>query len=176
MTHKRLLLCSAALSVAVLFGGIKAVSAASGRFPRSIYPPAVSAASGGALTRCPNGSGVGAFPAALRADVRRIALTYAQVNQATDMRNSDPAWWPQIRRMWKSPSPSQRGVAVRKIEPASHSPYAAIVRRSCGASVLRLSIAATAVPRAQTGKSCAACAITLFFLDRRDHLLIYYVH
>lgn len=177
MNHRVRLLLSVVPAAIALGAASWAAGAIGTVFPPSVYPPSMTAAHNGALGRCPSESGVEAFAPALRAHVRPIVATYGRVDEQTDLKNSDRAWWPQVTKLWKLHRGRNTSTLVRKIEPASKSPYALIVRHSCGSNVLGRSLAVTAIPPpAPYAKPCSACAITVFFLERRGHPLIYYVH
>ena len=157
-------------------GAVGVASAApADRFPAAVYPPPV-ASRGGALGACPNPAGLERFdPAATKLAVR-IAGGYDHTSLAVDLRNSDRAWWPQVRRMWRSGKPGQ-GVDSQVVEGSQPGPniaFAVIVRYACGSTLLAKSLTVGIGPRYRHG--CDACVSSLFFVDRRGRALIYYLY
>ena len=91
------------------------------------------------------------------------------------MRDSDRAWWPQVRALWRTGKPA-KGVENQIVDgfaPLDRSGYDVIVRASCGRSLVSLSLMVTVGPR---NTRCDACRSHLWFVDRRDHPLLYYVY
>jgi hypothetical protein len=89
--------------------GVAAAAAAS-QFPVSVYPPPVKARAGGALTACPNPAGLERFNSRSTKLAVRIAGTYERISLAEDLRNSDRAWWPEVRHTWRSGKPSKEAL------------------------------------------------------------------
>jgi hypothetical protein len=144
-------------------------------FPGSVYPPPV-ASRGGALGACPNPAGLERFdPTTIKLAVR-IAGGYDRTSLAVDLRNSDRAWWPQVRHMWRSGTPGQ-GVDSQVVEGSQSGPniaFAVIVGYACGSTLLAKSLTVAVGPRYRHG--CDACVSSLFFVDRCGRALIYYLY
>jgi hypothetical protein len=147
----------------------------SSRFPPSIYPPSVHSR-GGALAACPSPAGAERFTAAARTAAITIASRYDRVGEATDVRNADRAWWPNVRHMWRSGGPG-RGVSYQVVSGARIGPelaYSTVIAYSCGRRLASDSLSVYLGPRQRHG--CDACVSSLFFIDRRGHPLIYYLY
>jgi hypothetical protein len=155
-------------------GGLASAALAS-QFGASVYPPPV-AAHGGALGACPNPIGLERFDRAATRLAVRVAAGYDHTSLAIDLRDSDRAWWPQVRQMWRTGKPGQ-GVASQVVEgsrPGPNIAFAVIVRYACGSKLLAKSLTVGVGPRQRHG--CDACVSTLFFVDRRGRALIYYLY
>jgi hypothetical protein len=155
-------------------GLLAAVLAATG-FAPSIYPAPLRSR-GGALAACPSPSGLEQFDAAAVKRARTVAAKFDELSEASDIRNSDRAFWPSVRAMWRSHEPG-RGVlnqAVYGDAKGTSMEYAPIVRRSCGSALVKLSLSVGVGPRVR--HNCEACISTLFFVERRDHDLVYYLY
>jgi hypothetical protein len=165
-------------SVAVLIAATAGASvasgaAASGGFPRSVYPPPVH--SRGAVSPCPNLEGLDLFTPSVTTAAVESASRYDRASEAVDLRAADRAWWPHVRTIWRTGRPG-KGVESQVVdgsEPLDRSGYAVIVRFSCGQSLVSRSLQATIGPRHMR---CSACRSQLFFVDRRGHALLYYVY
>ncbi len=163
-------------SVALATG---AAAATARQFPVSVYPPPVKARAGGALAACPNPAGLERFNGTTTKLAVRIASSYGRISLAHDLRNSDRAWWSQVRHMWHSGKPSEEAlhqVVYGSGEPLSKSPYAVIVRYSCGQSLVASSLTVRIGPRQTHPPYCEACISSMFFVDRRGRALIYYLY
>jgi hypothetical protein len=155
-----------------------AAADAAGRFPDSVYPPPVAARAGGALGACPNPAGLERFNAAAAKLAARIAGSYGRRSLSVDLRGSDRAWWPQVRRMWRSGKPGD-GTLNQVVYGTRRGPdiaYAAVVRYSCGAALTAKSLTVGVGPRQTRPPYCSACRSTLFFVDRRGRALLYYLY
>lgn len=151
------------------------VAVAASQFPVSIYPAAVNS-HGGGLDACPNPSGLESFTATTRKRAAQIASSYGRISVAVDLRNSDPAWWPQVRALWHSRRPAQ-GTANHVVDGSSLGPdiaYHVVVRYSCGSALVTKSLAVYLAPGQRHG--CNACVARIFFIDRRGHALIYWMN
>jgi hypothetical protein len=149
---------------------------ASNAYTPSIYPPPVHSR-GGALAACPNPAGLESFNIAAITSATVLARGYALISEATDLSISDRAWWPQVRRMWRRRRLDKGSVGqISGQGPAARNPYSVIVRFSCGQSVVAKSLVVDVGPRPTHAPSCGDCVSQLFFVDRRNHPLIYYVH
>ena len=169
--------CLALLVAATAAVGVAAATG-SGPFPPATYPPPV-ASHRGALPACPNPAGLDPFDAKTTKLVVRIARSYDRTSLADDLRNSDRAWWPQVRHMWRSSRPGKG--AVNQVvygpgTPLSKSGYSVIVRFSCGQSLVARSLTVGIGPRQTRLQHCEACISHAFFLARRGRALIYYVY
>jgi hypothetical protein len=166
-------------SVAVLLAatagaGVASGAAASGGFPPSIYPPPVHGR--GAVSPCPNPEGLDPFTPSVTSAAVESANRFLQVSEAIDLHDSDRAWWPQVRAMWRrrgTPAKGLENQVVDGSEPLDSSGYAVIARFSCGQSLVSKSLQVTIGPRHMR---CDACRSQLWFVDRRGHALLYYVY
>jgi len=171
----------AALLLAVGAGSSALSLAATGASATSggdVYPSPVKSR-GGALSYCPSASGLEKFDAAAEGTARTDSLRYGRVSLTVDLGDSDRAWRPTVRAMWKHLTRRQpvTAVTVRRVTSASHSGYRVIVRRSCGEALVSRSLTVTVGPRPTPGQpACSACAETMFLVDRFGRALIYYVH
>ncbi len=160
--------------IAAAAGAGVATATASGGRPTSTYPAPLR--SRGALPACPNPAGLQPFNRNADSDAVASADRYLEGSEAADLHDSDPAWWPQVRAMWRrrgKPQPGLRGEVVDKSEPLQAALYSVLVRSSCGGSLVAKSLLVIVGPRHQR---CAACRSNLFFLDRRGHALLYYTY
>ncbi len=165
----------------VLLAGAVGVTAAvaARRFPTSVYPPPVRARAGGALHACPNPAGLERFNGATTKLAVEIASSYDRIGLAHDRRDSDRAWWPQVRDMWRSGKPSEEAlhqVVYGSGEPLAKSSYSVIVRFSCGRSLVAKSLTVRIGPRQTHPPYCQACISSLFLVNRRGRALVYYVY
>jgi hypothetical protein len=159
--------------------GLAAAGHAARGFPPRIYPVPVAAVPGHAVGLCPSHRGLAAFTTqATKLGVQQ-AQSYARSNLETDLRNADRAWWPEVRRNWRTGRPasaSSRLVALGS-EPAAQSGYAVFLRPACGTSTLKRSLMVTIGPsQAGPGPHCNACNVHLFFIDRRGRPLVWFVY
>jgi hypothetical protein len=155
---------------------LAAPALASNMYPPSIYPPPVHSR-GGALAACPDPAGLESFNIAAIVTATVLARGYALISEASDLRDSDRAWWPQVRRMWRGRRPSKGSVGqISGQGPAARSAYSVIVRFSCGQSLVAKSLIVDVGARETHPPYCGDCVSQLFFVDRRGHTLIYYVH
>ena len=155
------------------------IAGASGGFPPSIYPSPVVAAPGHALALCPNPQGLEPFTSAAARLARRAAASYDRQNLETDLRNSDRAWWPQVRRMWRRGRPvtGLTNHVVLGSEPTAQSGFAVFMSPACGTTTLKKSLMVTIGPsQAGSGPHCSACNSHLFFINRRGRPLIYFLY
>jgi hypothetical protein len=164
-------------AVAVLIAAAAAAGVASGAAassgPPSIYPAPVH--SRGAVSPCPSPEGLDRFTPQATSAAVESASRHGQVSEAVDLGASDLAWWPQVRRMWRT-GKSAKGLANQVVdgsEPLDRSGYAVIVNASCGRSLVSKSLQVTIGPRHMR---CAACRSQLWFVNRRGHALLYYVY
>ena len=175
-----LLVVVALLSMAASAPGRAAARKHHGRGRSGAFYPAALPSRGGALGACPSPSGLRRPDALVEAQARVAAILYGRVSLATDIANSDRAWRPQVRAMWSYDSGKPLAAETRVVRsetPAGASGYRIIVRRSCGAPLIRRSIVVTVAPATPVGQSpCEACAEHVFFLDRRGRALIYFVY
>jgi hypothetical protein len=97
------------------------------------------------------------------------------VSEAVDLRDSDRAWWPAVRAVWRSGKPGNGALnqVVDGSEPLSRSGYAVFARAGCAEALVPESLLVVVGPRDQR---CAACRSQVFFVDRRGRALIYYIY
>jgi hypothetical protein len=164
----------AALTLLVVTGvALAAVSV--DQFPASVYPQPVTATPDHALALCPNPSGLQAFDSKATQIALEAAQAYDRASLATDLRNSDRAWWSNVRKLWSSGHPGA-GVEQRVVlgsEPAAKSGFAVFMAPACGATTLAKSLLVTIGP---PQSPCDACRSHLFFVDRAGRPLIYYLY
>jgi hypothetical protein len=147
--------------------------AAADQFPASAYLPPVTS-HGGALDACPNPAGLERFTVTTRQRAVQIAGNYDRIGLAVDLRNSDRAWWPHVRELWRSGKPA-KGAANQVVDGSSLGSdiaYSGVVRFSCGSSLVAKSLTVYLAPPQRHG--CNACVSSVFFIDRRGHALIYW--
>ncbi len=166
-------------SVVLAGAVVVSVAAAVGQLPVAEYPPPVKARAGGALAACPNPAGLERFSSTTAKTAVRIAGAYERVSVANDLRNSDPAWWPQVRDAWRSGKPPKE--ALKRVvygagEPLARNGYSVIVRFSCGGALVAKSLIVGIGPRQTHPPYCSACISRLFFVDRRGRALIYFLY
>ena len=163
------------VAVMVATAGVGAACAgASDGFPPSIYPPAVHGR--GAVSPCPNPAALDPFTPSVTSAAVESAKRFLNVSETLDLHDSDRAWWPQVRALWRRREPAANGFAndiVDGSEPLGRSGYAVIARFSCGESLVSKSLQVTVGPRHMR---CAACRSQLWFVDRLRHALLYYVY
>jgi hypothetical protein len=106
-----------------------AATGASATSRGNVYPPPVKSR-GGALSYCPSASGLEKFDAAAEGTARTDSLRYGRMSLTVDLADSDRAWRPTVRTMWKLPTRTQpvSAITVRRVTSASHNPYRVIVR------------------------------------------------
>lgn len=168
------LVCSTVLIAAMASGTVARGAAASGSFPQSIYPSPV--VGRGAVSPCPNPAGLQPFTRSATAAAVASARRYLRISEAVDLRNSDRAWWPQVRAMWRRGGKAGKGLANQVVdgsEPLAESGYAVIARFSCGQALVSRSLQVTIGPR---DMRCDACRSQEWFVDRRGHALLYYIY
>ena len=164
----------------LLLGGVSAPALARTSGPPSaLYPPPLKAAPGHGLALCPSHRGLEAFTASSGRAALEAAGSYDRRSLETDLDNSDPAWWPDVRVMWRSGRP-QSGLVNHTVVgsvPATRSGFAAFLAPACGDWTLERSLVVTIGPR-QSGRGphCVACNSQLFFIDRDGRALIYYLY
>ena len=165
-----------ALFAVLVLGGTTGALAATGTIDFGGPPPVPSR--GGALIACPNPSGLEPFNSATKTRAVKIARTYGRISLTADLKHSDRAWWPEVRKMWRSRVPG-KGVVTQEShssEPAPNSAYSVIVRFSCGAKLVAKSLAVSIGPHQTHPPYSGDCISTLFFVNRRSRPLIYYDH
>lgn len=166
-------------AVSVAVAATAATASASSGFPASIYPPAVAAVPGHALALCPSRRGLEPFGPTATTLALQAAGSYDRRNLETDLRNSDRAWWPDVRQMWHTghPEGGLSNSVVLGSEPTARSGFAVFMGPACGAFTLNRSLMVTVGPsHAGPGPHCAACNSHLFFVDRRGRPLIYFLY
>jgi hypothetical protein len=170
------------LAVLMLSIGLVATAAAarrSGEFPALLYPPPVAAVPDHALALCPNHRGLEPFTSNAMKLALRMAARYDRRNLETDLHNSDRAWWPDVRRMWRTRRPGSdiRNGIVLGSEPTARIGFDVFMGPACATTTLKKSFTVTIGPN-QTGAGMHrnACNSHLFFIDRRGRPLIYFLY
>jgi len=125
------------------------------------------------MALCPSAAGLEPFtPAAIELAGTEAGL-YGRLSLATDLRDSDRAWWPTVKRMWRTQGKHLVGQSVLESGPAATSGYQVFLDPACGAGIVAKSIVVTIGPFDQ---NCNACRSHLFFVDRRGRPLAYYLY
>ena len=156
---------------------VAATAARGAGYPAALYPPAVPAAAGHALTLCPSATGLQPFSSQAVKLARREAAAYGRRSLQVDLRDSDKAWWSQVRRLWKGRASLDGGDVVIGSEPAGSSGFAVFLTPACGARVVDRSLLVAIGPgRSGPGPHCDACNDQLFFVDRDGRPLIYFLY
>lgn len=141
-------------------------------YPLTIYPqPVVS--KGAAMSLCPDASDLEQFKPAAIDRARTEAGLYGRLSLATDLRDADRAWWPTVKRMWRTRGPHFAGQSVLESGLAATSGYQVFLEPACGAAVVEKTLVVTIGPR---NENCDACRSQLFFVDRRGRPLVYYLY
>lgn len=105
------------------------------------------------------------------------ADAYGRKNLLADLTASDRAWWPQVRKLWRSGRPKVGKRVDLGSQTAASSGYARIISSACGRALLQISLMVTVGPsQKRPGPHCSACNSQLFMIDRRGHVLIYFVY
>lgn len=165
-----------ALAAVALGAFGEAASAAGGSRSARRYP-APAPSRGGALQACPSPAGLEAFDAPARRQARREVLAYNRAALAGALADSDRAWQPRVRAVWRSGAPRGEAQVVRAVVAAARSPYRVIVSYSCGGRLIRRSLVVALAPVQPAGQPrCEACVENFFLVDRRGHALIYFVY
>jgi hypothetical protein len=159
----------AAVGVLVALVTATAALAATATFPTRYYPAPV-ASKGGALSRCPSPTGLEPFSSATVKAAGLAAASYTSVNETAALALSDQAYWPQVRKIWTNRSFVANSQTVVSSEPLAKSGYRAVVRGSCGKSLVPLT---QLVITETKGSKCIACQSRMFFLNRRGRVLVY---
>ena len=164
---------------AIAVVAISATARGSNGFPASIYPPPVAAVPDHALALCPNHQGLKPFTSDATKLALQAAASYDRRNLETDLHNSDRAWWPDVRRIWRTGHPGSglSNSVVLGLEPTVHSGFARFISPACGTLTLNRSLTVTIGPsQAGPGPHCNACNSHVFFIDRRGRPLIYFLY
>ena len=151
---------------------------ASSGFPALTYPQPLAAVPDHALALCPNHRGLEPFTREATELALRAAAVYGHRNLETDLQNSDRAWWPDVRQLWRTAHP-RSGVGsgvVLGSEPTMQSGYALFMGPACGSLTVQRSLVVTIGPSLAGHSHCDACRSHLFFIDRRGRPLIYFLY
>jgi hypothetical protein len=156
--------------------GAASAAVAVDQFPASIYPQPVAATPNHGLAFCPNPSGLESFSTKARKAAIQAAKAYDRASLATDLRNSDRAWWPNVRKMWASGHPGAGAKNRVVLGSGTSDGFSVFMRPACGASTLAKSLMVTVGPPQSPPNACNACRSSLFFVDRGGRALIYYLY
>ena len=94
-------------------------------------------------------------------------------NLDTDLSHSDRAWWPEVKKLWRSTA-MRKGLKNQRVhgkQKGGRIAYASVVRASCGSSLVARSLTVGVGPRHGT---CNACVSSMFFVDRFGRPFIYW--
>jgi hypothetical protein len=141
-----------------------------------IQPPARSASHGSALALCPSTEGLEYFNTSSVKAAAKIAGRFGNSTRAADLASSDRAWWPEVRHNWAgargSPISHLSTTGVRRLVDSPD--LGQIISRACGKGLV--SHTEVVFARPTTSEQCDACGVSIFFVDRRKHALVYYIY
>jgi len=159
--------------------GTAVAAVAVDQFPASVYPQPVAATPDHALALCPNPSGLESFSTRASTAAVRAAKAYDRASLATDLRNSDRAWWPNVRKMWASGHPGtgvENRVVLGSGPTGTRGGFSVFMGPACGAATLAKSLMVTIGPPQSPPNVCDGCRSHLFFVDRNGRPLIYFLY
>ena len=162
----------------VLVAAVVFVSAVGAKQLDALHPSPVKARPGHAVALCPNPSGLQVFTSVALQRAAREADAYGRRSLAVDLAKTDRAWWPHVRALWKTQAARKRSTdVVLGSEPATRSGFAVFLRPACGAATLKRTLMVTVGP-SQTGSGahCNACNAHLFYVERRDRPLLWFIY
>ena len=161
-----------------IIAALASVSAAGAKQPDALHPPVVRARPGHAVALCPNPGGLQGFTSVARQRARREAHTYGSRSLAADLANTDRAWWPHVRALWKSqPARKRRTDVVAGTESATRSGFAVFLRPACGSVTLERTLMVTVGPsQAGPGPHCSACNAHFFYVERRGRPMLWFIY
>lgn len=162
----------------VLVAALVSVSAVGAKHLDALHPSPVKAKPGHAVALCPNPSGLQVFTSAALQRAAREADAYERRSLAVDLANADRAWWPHVHALWKTETTRKHSTDVALgSEPATRSGFAIFLRPACGAATLKRTLMVTVGP-SQTGSGphCNACNAHLFYVERRDRPLLWFIY
>jgi hypothetical protein len=173
------LVAAAIVLVSSYFMVIGSAAAHPGPHPRRVpvQPPARSASHGSALALCPSTEGLEYFNSNSVKAASRIAGRFGDSTRAADLASSDRAWWPDVRNNWAGGKGSPIGhLAITGVSRLVDSPdLGQIISRACGKALVSHTEVVFARPTTAS-EHCDACALSIFFVDRRKHTLVYYIY
>jgi len=141
------------------------------------HPSPVKAKPGHAVALCPNLTGLGAFSAASTRLASQMAGIYDRRSLATDLRNTDRAWWPRVRALWRSSGASRSGAVVLGSQSAATSGFAVFLRPACDTATVSRSLMVTVGPnRFGPGPHCNACNSHFFYVSRGGRPLLWFIY
>jgi len=169
-----------AFAVAALFGlagcggGVK-TETSTPDLASAVHPPATKPRASGALGLCPSETGLEHFTTSGVQAAAKIAALYGDIGRADDLAMSDRAWWPRVKELWANGhSPLGRFAVVSDRPLASDRALSAMVKHSCGASLVRFTEVLAVRPTNPT-RHCNACGTEMFFIERVHRPLIYFI-
>lgn len=157
-------------------------------YPADVYP-----APGKVVNppQCPSGKSLQPMTSAAEATVRAVLAGFGHRSLAADLHHSDRAWWPQVLNTWRSPYAQKPAYHVRHHGPPAGTLYAGLltapypqsrlgapdwaprIAAGCGQRVARDSHVIVTGPPAPAGLVLQSA---WFFLDRRGHVLLYFIY
>lgn len=153
------------------------VAAANATNLDATQPPPVKAKPGHGVALCPNPRGLGAFGSAPTRLASQVAALYDRRSLATDLRNTDRAWWPHVRTLWNSSGASRAKTVVLGSQSAASSGFAIFLRPACGTATVSRSLMVTVGPsQSGPGPHCNACNSHLFYVNRGGRPLLWFVY
>lgn len=166
-------------SLPLLVGGATLDVASSSGTPTYsplIYPSPVSAASSAALAQCPNPQGLVSFTtrATLRAkwETNQVAVKDLPAAKLA----TDPSLWSSLASLNSRHDsyPTQNFPRSDLIKVTPITPDATTVETSCGEALIAKTVVIEVIPLNSAGiRTCNDCTVNYYFIDRRDHVLLY---
>lgn len=152
-----------------------ALASVTSGFSPSVYPAPLKAHAHGAMTSCPNPSGLQPFDRAAEKQAVAITAGYHRISLSYDERHSDQTLWASLHGLWAGTGHTAKGkIVIYGAQPLAQTPYASIVRFSCGKALVAHSYVLESGPSRKATQRCSACVSQLFFIDRRNHPLAYF--
>jgi hypothetical protein len=162
----------------VLATALASAAAVGAKHLDALHPSPVKARPGHAVALCPNPTGLQSFTSVELQRAAHEADAYGRRSLAADLANSDRAWWPRVRALWKTATVRKHNTdAVVGSEPAARSGFAVFLRPACGAAILRRTLMVTVGPsQAGSGPHCDACNAHFFYVERTGRPLLWFIY
>jgi hypothetical protein len=144
----------------------------------ALHPFPVKGTPGHAVELCPNPSGLQVFNSVALQRAAREADAYGRRSLDADLANTDRAWWPHVRELWKTHTARKHDTdVVVGSEPAMRSGFAVFLRPACGAATLKRTLMVTVGPsQVGPGPHCDACNAHFFYVERTGRPLLWFVY
>jgi hypothetical protein len=167
------------VTIAVVLGAaFVSASPLGAKYLDGFHPSPVRARQGHGVALCPNPNGLQVFTPAAQQHAAQQADAYGRRSLAEDLANTDKAWWPHVRALWKMHTARKQTTdVVVGDEPATRSGFAVFLRPACGAATLRRTLMVTVGPsQAGPGPHCDACNAHFFYIDRQGRSLLWFIY